>query len=507
MRPPGEPPDHLPSGEPSRLDEPEVSGTRAFASNAFWMLLSDLFSKVASFILVVIIARGLGAEEYGYFNFAVSFVPIFLFLGTLGVDVEVFRAIARDRSKLSPVFASGLVLRAVFGLLALLMSAAIGWLMLDGGDALLALLVVAFALFLDEMSRFVGTVFKAFERMRFHAVVVLVNRALSTALAAFALYAGGGLELITGAYLLGSIGALVFAWGALRRFFPPIYLREANRDEMKGILKRGVHIGVASTVNMLTFRLDAVLLQLIKGPIAVAMYGIAYRFFESFLFVSWSLANVVLPRIARSEGGRAATQPFQLALTLALALYVPLALGSLFAADWVVTGVFSDRYEDAAPAVKWLTGALVLYGIAYLARTATIALGQRKGIAQVAVVALVINVTLNLILIPRYGFVAAAASTFITEVVDAILLTILFIRAAGGFKLERFVMAPVIAGAVMAAVLWIGGFTDGIVLLVGPIVYFAALAFGAFVLAPQATKGALRSLRPTAAATEPPLDR
>jgi O-antigen/teichoic acid export membrane protein len=504
MRQPGEPPD-TPGRDPN-LDQPASSGARTFASNAFWMLLSDLFSKVASFVLVVIIARGLGAEEYGYFNFAVSFVPIFLFLGTLGVDVEVFRAIARDRHRLSRVFASGFVLRLAFGSLALVLAAAIGAVVLDGGDALRALVVVSLALFLDELSRFAGTVFKAFERMRFHAVVVLVNRLLSTALAGAALAAGGGLELISGAYLLGSIGALGFAWFALRRFFPPIHLRDADRAEMKNIVKNGVHIGVASTVNMLTFRLDAVLLQVMRGPIAVAMYGIAYRFFESFLFVSWSLSNVVLPRIARSDGGRDATQPYQMALALAMAVYLPIAIGSLFAADWVVTTVFSERYEAAADAVKWLTGALVLYGVAYLARTATIALGKRNGIAQIATVGLVANIVMNLILIPRYGFEGAAAATFATEVLDAVLLSIFFVRAAGGFKVEGFVLTPVFAAALMALVLWLADVDGGAVLLVGTAVYGVALVLGASLLAPAETRRVLRSFRRPVAPAGAPID-
>jgi len=503
MRQPGEFPD-APSGASSHPDQP--GGTRAFAHNAFWMLLSDLTSKVASFILVIIIARGLGAEEYGYFNFAVSFVPIFLFLGTLGVNVEVFRAIARDRSSLSQVFSSGLVLRGSFGLLALVLSAAIGFLVLGGGVALLALVLVAVALFLDEMSRLVGTVFIAFERMRFHALVVLVNRTMSTLLAGVALASGGGLILITAAYLLGSVGALLFAWIALRRFFPPVRFRDADSSEMKGILKRGLHIGVASTVNMLTFRLDVVLLQVMRGPIAVAMYGIAYRFFESFLFVSWSLANVILPRVARSDGGSSATQPFQMALALVLTLYVPLAIGALFASEWIVIKVFSPRYAAAAPAIRWLTGALVLYGVAYLARTATIALGTRRGVAQVAVVSLIMNVALNLVFIPRYGFMAAAASTFATEVVDATLLIVLFVRAAGGFRPESFIAVPLLAGAAMAGILWISDSSGGTVLLVGPVVYALVIAAGALLLAPDATKRAVRSLR-RPAATRPPLDQ
>jgi O-antigen/teichoic acid export membrane protein len=493
MREPGEPPET--TGRRSPDPDGSSGGARAFAGNAFWMLLSDFFSKVASFVLVIIIARGLGAEEYGFFNFAVSFVPIFLFLGTLGVDVEVFRSIARDHDRLSRVFASGLVLRAGFGALALAASAVVGFFILDQTEAVIALTVVGLALFLDEISRFVGTVFKAFERMRFHAFVVLVNRALSTALAGIALATGGGLTLISGAYLLGSIGALAFAWFALKKFFPPVHLDQVSRHEMKSILVNGIHIGVASVVSMLTFRLDAVLLQILRGPIAVAMYGIAYRFFESFLFVSWSLSNVALPRIARSDGGRSATEPFQMALGLVLMVYLPIAVGALFTADWIVTALFSDRYAPAAPAVMWLTGALVFYGIAYLARTSSIALGRRNGIAQIAVVTLALNLIANVLLIPEYGFMAAAAVTFATEVVDALLLGTLFLKTAGRFRVEGFVLAPVLAAGVMGAVLWLAGISDGLALVVGPLVYLAALAIGAFLLAPDETRRAIRLFR------------
>jgi O-antigen/teichoic acid export membrane protein len=195
-----------------------------------------------------------------------------------------------------------------------------------------------------------------------------------------------------------------------------------------------------------------------------------------------------------------------MALALVLALYVPLAVGALFAADWVVTTVFSDRYAAAAPAVKWLTGALVMYGIAYLARTGTIALGRRSGIAQIAVITLVVNVAMNVALIPTYGFEAAAAATFVTEVVDAVLLVILFVRTAGGLKFEGFVATPLVAGAVMAAVLWVADLDGAAVLVAGPLVYFAALALGTMLFAPDAARQALRSIRkqaPSGAPLEP----
>ena len=100
---------------------------------------------------------------------------------------------------------------------------------------------------------------------------------------------------------------------------------------------------------------------------------------------------------------------------------------------------------------------------------------------------------------------AAAASTFATEVVDATLLIVLFVRAAGGFRPESFIAVPLLAGAAMAGILWISDSSGGTVLLVGPVVYALVIAAGALLLAPDATKRAVRSLR-RPAATRPPLD-
>ncbi len=65
-----------------KADDPRKdSNLRRFAGNAFWMLVAKVGVKGASLVFVIILARALGTEQYGYFNFAVSFVSMFLILG------------------------------------------------------------------------------------------------------------------------------------------------------------------------------------------------------------------------------------------------------------------------------------------------------------------------------------------------------------------------------------------------------------------------------------------
>ncbi len=238
----------------------------SFASGAAWLMIGDAFAKLAGFVFVVLVARGLGAEEYGYLNFALSFVPLFLIVATWGLNDALFRDVAHDRHRLSPLFASGVRLRVGMGVVALGLAVAAAPFFVKGGGAFWTVVLIGVALLLDELSGFVSTVFKAFEAMRFRAMRIAVNRVATLLLAVAALGAGGSLLAISGAYLLGSFVALVFSVLALRRYFPPISLGDWSRSEAIGLLKRGAPLALASVVSMAVFRIDAVMIQAIDGP-------------------------------------------------------------------------------------------------------------------------------------------------------------------------------------------------------------------------------------------------
>jgi O-antigen/teichoic acid export membrane protein len=471
----------------------EGAALRRFAANTAWMMVAQVAGKVASFVFVVLVARSLGAREFGYFNFALSFVPLFLVFGGFGLESTVIRELARDRRRLSELFASGIALRAGLGALGLALALATAPFFLDGAEPYLALLVVGVALFVDELSGFLGTVFKAYERMQFHALVVLVNRILSTGLAVAALVLDARLVVVCLTYLAGSLGAFVFGWLSLRRHFPPIDLRAARQSTARQLVVAGTPLAVASFLNTAALRIDVVMLQAIRGPVEVGLYGVAYRFFETLLFACWSLGNVLLPRLSRARDAAELARTFELTSVLSLAFYLPAAVTAPFAADWLVSTLFSDRYDEAAGIIGVLTAAALLYAVAYLGRVAAIALGRRREIAWIAAVTLAANVAMNAFAIPRYGFEGAAVTTLATEALEAILLTGLFVRATGAPSLSRVGLAPLLAAACLAAALLASGARDGAALAIAAVFYPVALALAARLLAPDETR-ALRHL-------------
>lgn len=475
---------------------PPGGGARAAAGNGVWLLGGQLVAKVAGLVFVVIVARAIGVREYGWFVFATSFVPLFLAFATLGLDSAVIREVATDRSRLSQVFASGLAVRVSAGLAALLLAVALSPLFVRDGLALVTVVVVGAALLLDEVTTYLSTVFKAFERMRFHAVALMVNRIGATLLALLAYLADLGLAVILVTYLLGSAGALAYCVVALRRHFPPIGLRTARRETAVRLLRVGLPLGVAAVLNMALLRGNTLMVQAFDGSTATGLYGVAFRFFESFLFVAWTLGSLSLPRYARQGRSRAAARTFDLSVSAALSFYVPLAVAALFVSRWAVSVAFGERYAQAAQAVPWLTGAVVLYAVTYQARNACVGVGARGAIAGIALTALAVNVAVALVLIPRLGFEGAGIATAVASAVEAVLSVLSLRRLGVPVRLSRPLAVPLLAGGVMAAALVALDRDDGVAAAVGLAVYAVALVAAALVLTPE-VKAGVRSVLPS----------
>jgi O-antigen/teichoic acid export membrane protein len=408
----------------------------------------------------------------------------------------VISEVARDHRRIVEVFPAGLVLRAGLGALALLTALAIAPFFVDGPHALAAFLILGFALLLDEVSQFLSAVFRAFERMEFHAIVVFTNRVLSVVLALVVFAMGGRLVAVCLTYMGGSLGALVFGFVLLRRFLPEGQPLTASRQVLRRMLRTGAPLGIASFVNMLAFRVDTVILQAVKGTVAVAQYAVAYRFFDSLAFVGYNLGDTAMPRIARTGAGRDAARTFNLGTAAILAFYLPLAVAYLFAGHWIVDTLFSRTYDAAAPALAWLGAAGALYGVTYLARVGAIALGRRTSITWVALAALAANLAMNAYAIPRWAGTGAAAATCFTEVVEAALLVIVFLRSNhGGGSGGRALAAPVAASAASAVLLAVLHLRGGAALAVLAATYPLGLVITARLLVPDEAAQAARMVR------------
>lgn len=461
---------------------PDDGGSLPVGRNAAWLTGAELGAKIASIVFVVVVARALGVEQYGWFVVATALAPVFLVLGSLGLHQAVVRIVVRGDEHASTAFATGFAVRTLTAAAAVLLATAAAPLLVDGRTAVVTVAVVSTALALDATVSYWSSAFEVRGTMRPYSLALVLNRFASTALAVVAYALGGGLLGVLSAYLAGSAGAVLYVHRAWRRSSPAGRLWRLDRATAVTLLREGAPLGVAGLLNMLLLRSDTVLVTVLLSTRDAGLYGAAFRFYESFVFVAYAVGDAAFPRLSRQGRSTGTAHLLEAITALAAAAYAPLFVLSLVAAPWAVDTVFGEQFSPAADAVPWLTLATLLFAVTNQARTGLLALGRAATTARIAAAALGVNLVLNLLLIPAHGIAGAAAGTAAAAATEVTLSVWSLRRAGVHLRYGRLLAPAALAGAGSAGVLIGAGLQGGAAVLVGIPLYLLLLAAAAPVL-------------------------
>lgn len=458
---------------------PRNVDSRRILANVVWRTLADLGSKVASLVLYVVMARKLGATEYGVFTFALAFAALATILANLGQDVVLTREVSRNPSRIHEYFFNTLAQKVIVALPTLVGACVILAAVGASRELTLVTFVVGIGVLFEDITNTCTATFQAYERMAFVTVVLVTERWLAAAIGITALLLGAGVVVVGVIYAAAAGAAFLLAFRLLTaRVVRP--RREIDFHRARRLLRQAAPVGLAMVFGMVLFRVDTAMLAAFKPESAVGNYGVAYRLFEATLFLSWSVGASVYPVMARLS--HTSTPPlrfvFQSSLKLGTAVTLPLAVGTFIAGHEFVRLLFGPEYHPAERALLLLAPTFFLYPLCYL--TGGMLLAQsRQGAMTIAYAAVAAeNILANLVLIPKWSLYGAAAGTTISQALLAVPLLVTAQRMSGGIEWLRVLSGPAVASAVAA--LPIALLEDGSVIvaaLAGGAVYLSVLLF------------------------------
>jgi O-antigen/teichoic acid export membrane protein len=257
----------------------------------------------------------------------------------------------------------------------------------------------------------------------------------------------------------------------------------------------GLPFAVTFVLTTLYWKLDVPLLKVFRSSAEVGWYSFAYKPFEALLFVPLTMLGVVLPVMAvyqRDSVDRLRTAVTMLFKALLLVGW-PVSVGVVVLA-YPLAGLWSGFFPRSIPALQILGLAYVFAFVSNTFIGALTVLDRQAAYARAAGASLVVNLILNLILIPPFGYIAASWTTVITEVFLVATGWWLTARYLGNLNLAAASWRPLLAGALMGAVLIplrnVHGDAVLLVVLLGIAVYAAAV-----VLVRAVTPDELRFMR------------
>lgn len=473
----------------------ERAGARA-ARNTAARAGAEIVGKLAALVLFAVLARKVGETGLGAFVFAFAFLQIATVPIDLGYDRYLIKRVATERGDAPGLLWNIVALKLAWALP--VGAIAVPVLFATGADAQSREVVYALAggMLLDSIARTVFGVFSALERSELLAVSLVVQRVLAAGLGLAALAAGHGVVTVAGAYTVGAAVGLLLGFVLLGRVLGP--LRPGlDRGGWRQLTRSSRPFAVQDVFSVMLFKVDAVILSILATTAAVGRYGAAYRLFESTLFVSMSMSGAFSPMYTYLGPQ---TQPsiravFQRSVKLAVAVLMPVSVAFGVLAGPLVRAVFGPKFGEAADLLRILSPSVVLLGVITLAASLFVSRHDPRGMVRVTALMALLNVVLNLVLIPWLEDTGAAIAMTVTEALYCVVSLRMAVRAAGGADWVSMLASPLVAGAACAVPMALLDDRLALALVAGGVVYVAVFVLIERAIAPADLKFAGGLLR------------
>jgi O-antigen/teichoic acid export membrane protein len=252
-----------------------------------------------------------------------------------------------------------------------------------------------------------------------------------------------------------------------------------DREFCRRLLREAFPFVLTMALGLVYFKVDVLMLSVMKGSEAVGQYSAAFRLMEGLLYLSAAYAAALFPTLSRlkSTSGERLRPAVHRATDAVAAVALPAAVALAMLAGPIIHFLYGAEYAASVPALRWIGAALFFVFVSHFLGSVLGAVDRQGLTARATLVGVVINVSLNLWLIPRMAHVGAAVATLATQAAVTGVLAVLVHRAIGPRPGGARALKIVLATGAMAAVLHLSrGAGLAVQVPAGAAVYLAALA-------------------------------
>jgi O-antigen/teichoic acid export membrane protein len=390
----------------------------------------------------VVTARWLGPEGRGLLATLSVITGLVLQFGNLGLHSGNVYYVSKEPRATSSVLGNSLWLSLFLGGLGALAAAAAGWARPAWfpGVSFTLIVVAAAALPFHFMLLLFQNCLLGMQEVKAFNVFESANKTLTFfALAVYLVLLGGGAG---GAVVLFAVTSASFAVAAVlycRRLVPfGLRLDPALFRRMFGF---GGKVYLSCLMSFVVLRSDMLLVNYYCGSGQAGVYSIAVQIADTLLLVPMTIGMLLFPRIAVEQADR------QEEVTARVIRHTALLLGLLCAAAWVLVGpvvsiLYGPRFGEAAVALRWLAPGIWAVGLNGVLMNHFGGQGMPWVTVAAPCLGAVLNVLLNLLLLPHYGIVGAAAASTVAYLAMATVGFSAFLKRRGGGLRESLVIAP-----------------------------------------------------------------
>jgi len=423
------------------------AGERVARATA-WLVAGRIYSALCALATTYILAQQLALGDLGRFTFYLAVLALLKSFGDLGTGQVVVQRTAHDEAAIPLELSAARRVRAMMSAAGASIVAVTFWLTGEPDPAWLALCALHPLTYLLELS---STVYK--NRIAWAVPVAARTLASTLVLSSVWLLSEAGVDR-PAVFLSAQVGchliANVFLHLAARR-----HLQEhpGGAAPWRALLRVALPLGVAALCQQAYHHADHFLIRALLDEEALGRYSIAFRFLSVGIMVALFSTTAALPLLSRAHReGTLSREHARYARPLALGAGLACGLALPWCAE--VLGIFGSEFTRAGGAMRWMLLSCVAIHFGAIHMTSLVACGRTSLVLRVAIGALLLDLGLNLWLLPTLGITGAGLARAATE---------LFVAGAARVALTRcgvpLRMGPALSTLIATAAFFLLGAT------------------------------------------------
>jgi O-antigen/teichoic acid export membrane protein len=388
---------------------------RKIAHNTLIQLVSKGVTVVTSLAIVSLLTRYLGQSGYGMYATALNYGNVAMVFVDLGFFLIVLREISGKPELKGSLVSNAFTIKLVLGVLVFAASYFLTFLLPYDATLRHAILVASLSFFVMSLSQIVITVLQADLEMHKSAIADVAGRLVNLGLVILAISYRLGISEVLLTSFVGNLVLLSVNWYWVTR---KIRLSLAfDFAVWKKLLHEALPMGIVLVLSTIYFRIDTLMLSTMKSLAEVGIYQAPYKVLEVILSFPTIFMSSVFPiLVGKMALDLSGMRPlFRQAFDVLGVMSLPLIGGIMVFALPIMLFVAGPDFAASAPVLQiliWAVGGSFLNSVMIYS---LIAAGHQKRLILPYLLTTAFNVTMNLLLIPRFSYIGAAYVTVATE--------------------------------------------------------------------------------------------
>jgi O-antigen/teichoic acid export membrane protein len=447
-----------------------MSTARKILSNTVAQVIGKILVVLLGLAVVKITTSYLSVEGYGEYIIIYEFLAFFGIAADLGLFTIAVKEMSQDEERIPKIIGNILSLRTILVTATMLMAIAAVFLMpsYENTYVPIGVAIASITVFITIINGTISSVLQTKLKMQQASIAAVLGKIITVGVMVYIVFFGfpqdatKGFFMLLVAGIIGNFAMLLITNHYVKKVTPLVY--RFDLDLWKEILTKSLPYGLALILNTIYFRIDSILISVIRGQEEVGVYGVAMKMLEHFAILPLYFMNSVLPVLTRTikEKSEKYKQVIKYAFDFLAAFSIPMVVGGVILAYPIIfvasTPEFLSRLSEgfygSDIAFQILIFALLFQFLNVLFAFILIAVNKQTKLLYINGACVIFNIVTNLIFIPYYGFRGAAVTSVLSE---------LFILIATYFVAKKYLkfsinlknLAKIIfSAAIMGAVIY-----------------------------------------------------